>query len=691
MSQHATLLDAFQAASGLAQQGMEIWSREKKYELDSQLFLDNADLGKVENNIVSQLEKYRNDPAGYEDYAAREIDLWEERAVASGNGSKYYLEQVARMKAGAAAQVKAQTFRARVQHEQDRSKADHALVMSTIFNEADPEQIKSQGLWEAKRAKDGGVTSETGMVNEINQVMTEALKKSVAIPAAITARPEVWNERVDRLKDDPDFAIIDNRDKYINDSKESYLEAFQEQNFRAFEPVQNAFIAFWNQGTPASRQAAKQLVNEYQGTLLEALNPDNSDYSRERKSQMSHWLNLPDGSGAGGDSTSAMRAIESIYTLYRYGGMTQDEDGGMRAVTSRDVVSAIFAHPEASGVRTEAILDSLLKEAGIRAGYEAVFSGYLDKWHAYVEKNKNSENAAFYQQQGTAGFMAAMDYAGKNAAPEEVQKVLWKSLGAMGAKDWDWNKAGAVIARGFLTQNTSGERDYLDVKELMQSRELDPYYYQHPVTDKYAEGLTGLGAAINEAGKYERELLKKQGYDIKKGWHPEEEIAGVAGADISADWIYENRQGEKIRVITRNQEILAQRLEKQDDGSMRWVDDKQLKPSPAQEAAASAAAAAQREQYERQANMKKAIEGLKVIPNLRMRGDTIRDDIMRGTYTIDDLVEAGYSRDELMDMGFRVPEKRASPVEQRRELEATLDRFRSPGAPRIDLGQYGRK
>jgi hypothetical protein len=645
--QHATLLDAFQAASGLFQQGAEIWSKERKYDLDSLLFLKNKDLSATEGAIVAQLEKYRNDPARYEEYALDEIAKWEDRALASGNGSRYYLDQVARMKAGALADVETQTKRALARHDLDRRMAEHTLVMSDAYNAETPEEIKTRALAESVRARDAGVTSETAMAEEFKQTMTAALKKGVAIPEVITERPEAWNERVDRLRGDDDFNIVDNRDEYINRAKELYLDAFQEQNFGAFGAVQNKFIALLNKGDPVSRQMAENLAIEYRKPLMDALRPDNPDYSREHKSQMSHWLNLPGGSDAGGNSAAAMRAIESIYTLYRAGGMIQDEDGGMRAVTSRDVVSAVFAYPEASGVRTQAILDSLLKEEGIRWQYEPVFSGYLDQWHAYVAKHKDSKNAAFYQQQGMAGFMAAMDYAGKNAALEEVQKILWNSLGAMGAMKWDWEKAGAVIARGFLTQDTGGETDYLAVKELMQSRELDPYYYQHPVTDKYAEGLTGLGAAINEAGKYEQELLEKKGYDIKKSWHPEEEIAGVAGADIGANWIYENRDGEKIRVITRNQEIWAQRLEKQDDGSMQWVDDNQLKLSPKQDTEATLSEVAAMDAKAAEDLKTAAFERHKNIEDRTLRLQTIMRYIADVVYTADDLAAAGGYEDDL--------------------------------------------
>ncbi|MDR0601716.1 MAG: hypothetical protein LBG42_04980 [Treponema sp.] len=309
---HATLLDALQGVWGLTSQGLEIWSKERKYELDSLLFLDNEDMGAVQSKILSQLEKYRNDPDGYKNYALNEINQWEQRSLAAGNGSRYYREQVARMKAGGMAHLEAQTFKARVQHEQDRNRADYNLIMSTIINYDDPERIKKEGLPQVTRAAQAGIINETGMADGYKLVMTAALQKEAAVPEIITEPPGVFNAKIDQLKNNPDYAIVDNRDEYIDTAKKSYLKAFQEQNFRDFEAVQNKFIALVSKGDAVSLQQAENIAIANRERLMNALKLENTGYSAEHKSQMRSWLNLPGGSGRDGGKTLTAEYAEVL-------------------------------------------------------------------------------------------------------------------------------------------------------------------------------------------------------------------------------------------------------------------------------------------------------------------------------------------------------------------------------------------
>jgi hypothetical protein len=342
---HATLLEAFQSASELFQQGLGIYSREKKYELDTDLFLDNEDFNETQSRIVSQLAKYGNDPAGYNDYALKEIAAWEDRARARGNGSKYYLDQVNRIKEAGTAAVKAQTFKAGVLYEQDRKLAEYTRERQKIINDNTPDEIIRKGTeWSRLSVLDGTISESQKVIDE-QLYATEALKKDAALPEVITERPEKFNEKLDRLKNNPSFAIVPNRDQYLDAARNLYRKAFQDQNFNGFESVQNEFVRLLNKGDPQSLQKARNLAVENQGRLTAALKDDNPDYSSEQKSQMRGWLKMPAGTGGGSKPTEedVLDAIERYLDAGIGGEFKGQALSSLATPAYRDVLSTMVA------------------------------------------------------------------------------------------------------------------------------------------------------------------------------------------------------------------------------------------------------------------------------------------------------------------------------------------------------------
>jgi hypothetical protein len=289
MRRQATLLEAFQAASGLMQQGLGIYSRETKYRLDSDLFLDQEDFDETGSRIVSKQQEYRNDPKGYKDYALMELAAWENRALARGNGSQYYLDQVKRMKVAGTADVNARAFQAREQHEHDLNLAEYTRERYNIINNNTPDEIIKKGEdWSSLKTKDGTI-SETQKAEDEQLYKTAALKGYLAVPENPTRPPAVFNAAADSLANDPRFENTPNRDQYIDAGKESYLQAWQQKNFRDAEAWYNQYTALVARGDPASLQQAKNIAIEQRPYVMAALKKDNPNYGDEHKSRMASW------------------------------------------------------------------------------------------------------------------------------------------------------------------------------------------------------------------------------------------------------------------------------------------------------------------------------------------------------------------------------------------------------------------
>ena len=105
---NASLLDVFSGITRVGSQAADIYSREKKYELDVKLYEQQRALELIQSQLVDDYLKidpdgnnpYQNDPDGlglYETHVNNELGKWRDKAAKAGNNSKYYNDQLARL------------------------------------------------------------------------------------------------------------------------------------------------------------------------------------------------------------------------------------------------------------------------------------------------------------------------------------------------------------------------------------------------------------------------------------------------------------------------------------------------------------------------------------------------------------------------------------------------------------------
>ncbi|MDR2662716.1 MAG: hypothetical protein LBC31_06935 [Treponema sp.] len=104
---NASLLDVFQAGTHVANQALDIYSREKKYELDAVYLQEELSLKQLMNQMVADYKKidmnspdgsnaYQNNPQMYRDYINKTIGQWRDNALKAGNNSQYYNDLINR-------------------------------------------------------------------------------------------------------------------------------------------------------------------------------------------------------------------------------------------------------------------------------------------------------------------------------------------------------------------------------------------------------------------------------------------------------------------------------------------------------------------------------------------------------------------------------------------------------------------
>jgi hypothetical protein len=102
---NASLLDVFNAAARFGNQALDIYSREKKYELDVKLHEQQMALDLLQKKLMEDYltidpngnNQYQSEPELYQKHIDKELDNWLNNAAKAGNNSKYYNDQLTRL------------------------------------------------------------------------------------------------------------------------------------------------------------------------------------------------------------------------------------------------------------------------------------------------------------------------------------------------------------------------------------------------------------------------------------------------------------------------------------------------------------------------------------------------------------------------------------------------------------------
>jgi hypothetical protein len=152
----ATILDAFNAAAGFAEGALDIYSREQKYHLDTVLYQQAQEYRRVQDEIAAALtapdadgnNPYQSDPEAYQRFAERAIADWRKKALAAGNGSRYYGDRLEQLYLEGETATREKILRARNQFARERLAVDYTNRRNAIHNDPalSPEEKREREL-----------------------------------------------------------------------------------------------------------------------------------------------------------------------------------------------------------------------------------------------------------------------------------------------------------------------------------------------------------------------------------------------------------------------------------------------------------------------------------------------------------------------------------------------------------------
>jgi hypothetical protein len=140
---HATIQDAFDAASGVARQGLGFLTKEKEYELDTALFQQSIELEKTQKELLADYTRidegsgenvFQQNPEAYQKHVQERLAEWWKNAEAAGNGSRYFLDRLGRMGLQGSEDMRQRVAALADETSRQRAAIGHAKAYAAIDN-----------------------------------------------------------------------------------------------------------------------------------------------------------------------------------------------------------------------------------------------------------------------------------------------------------------------------------------------------------------------------------------------------------------------------------------------------------------------------------------------------------------------------------------------------------------------------
>jgi ElaB/YqjD/DUF883 family membrane-anchored ribosome-binding protein len=227
----ASILDVFNASTRVASQGLDMYSREKKYHLDTELYKQSQDLELLQNRLAEDLYKpddsgqmpFLNKPEEYRKYVEKSLAEWNRKAVAAGNGSRYYNDNLNRLTLQGQTAMGKKIYEAEQVAKRQQFLIDLQKNIQNDYNNPDREEGLSNALG---HRQDGAINNilgpEAGMKMETEIVNTFFGKAGVYTDNGtdtVAAAAETVRDQLDGYERNLREIHGINPDEYIEDKK----------------------------------------------------------------------------------------------------------------------------------------------------------------------------------------------------------------------------------------------------------------------------------------------------------------------------------------------------------------------------------------------------------------------------------------------------------------------------------------
>jgi len=252
---HATISDAFNAASGFTQQGLGFLTKEKEYELDAKLFHHSIEREKVEKELIADLTRidpetgeniYQDNPEEYEKHVKEKLAEWKNNAVkdgaksaylsptikdgklvggmgAGGQGSKYYMDRLSRMDEQGNEVMRQRVTAFRDETNKQRADVAHAKTYADIDNaEWDVQTTLNAKMEEFNRYEGVRGLDPIAKFKERAAIVDYAFNQSLSI--------DIGNKNIKNAMDEIDGNLKSLAEEYLSpylgegESLDSFLE-----------------------------------------------------------------------------------------------------------------------------------------------------------------------------------------------------------------------------------------------------------------------------------------------------------------------------------------------------------------------------------------------------------------------------------------------------------------------------------
>jgi hypothetical protein len=338
---HASLLDLWNAGTRVVAQGLDLLSKEKRYELDTLALQQQADLNNLQNKLALEYSNpaaenpYRTNPEQYRDYVSSQLAAWRNAAARQGNNSPYYHGLVERMYQGAQQGMGEKILAVDMQTANQRSQNNFETRLNVILNNSKSEQ---EMLDNGFKAIDDfrslfNLHDETATQQYVDMVRQAALKKAAEFtPTAATTTAEI-NAFYDSLATEKlrkaapgnersTYASLPNARSYIEAARQGAVDAAQAARYNAlavknaaYERARRDYNTAVQSSDPGTIQAARvEMARAYNagiGDWEAATGKDRAEYNPKNELAILQMFPALPGDDQG-DWRGSRTAMESL-------------------------------------------------------------------------------------------------------------------------------------------------------------------------------------------------------------------------------------------------------------------------------------------------------------------------------------------------------------------------------------------
>jgi hypothetical protein len=345
---HASILDLWNAGTQTVAQGLDLLSKEKRYELDTLALRQQADLNKLQTKLVLEYANpdaenpYRTNPDKYSDYVNSQLAAWRTNAAMQGNNSPYYHNLVERMYQDAQQGMGEKILTADMQTANQRSQNNFETRLNVILNNSETEQ---EMLDNGFKAIDDfrslfNLHDETATQQYVDIVRQTALKKATEFTPTAATTTAAINAFYDSLaaerlreaapgNERSSYASLPNARANIEAARKGAIEAAQAARRNALAVKDAAYkraIRDYNTAVqsndPRAIQAARiDMTRAYNAGISDweaAIGKDKAEYNpKDELAMLQMFPALPGDdqnsrTGAGGSSGASQTAMKNL-------------------------------------------------------------------------------------------------------------------------------------------------------------------------------------------------------------------------------------------------------------------------------------------------------------------------------------------------------------------------------------------